>query len=119
MQVSESKGVSTGPSSPPWVWWTLLVGSAIALAWAAVLLSFLSEPSAVGRSGAILAAWAGSSIGTAVFGVAAALALWRKKRWAWRLGLLASVFMILTGASAIAGIPAVFGLAGGRNSSTP
>lgn len=106
-------------SAPGWVWWTLLVGSAIVLIWAWFLLGFLSEPSAVGRSRVILAGWAGSSIGTAVLGVAAALALWRKKRWAWRLGLLASVFMILTGAGAIAGIPAVFGLAGGRNSSTP
>jgi len=119
MQAGEVKGSRTASPAPRWVWWTLLVGSAILLVWAWFLLGFLSEPSAVGRSGAILASWAGGSIGTALLGVAAAMALWRKKRWAWRLGLAAAVFMILTGAGAIAGIPAVFGLAGGRNSSTP
>jgi hypothetical protein len=116
---TERNDVRVRPPTPPWVWWTLLVGSAILLAWSWFLLSFISEPSAVGRTRAILAGLAGSSIGAAVLGMAAAIGLWRDKRWAWRLGLVASVFMILTCAGAVAGIPAVFGLAGGRNSSKP
>jgi hypothetical protein len=46
----------------------------------------------------------------------AAVGLVRHARWAPRLALVASVFMIFTVVGAIAGIPAVVGLASYRNS---
>jgi hypothetical protein len=59
---------------------------------------------------------AGSSLGVAALAVAAAVALLRRARWAPRLALGASVFMILTLVGAIVGIPLVFGLLVGRSS---
>ena len=97
----------------------LLIGSAILLAWAWFMLGFLSEPSAVGRTRAILGLLGGGCIGVAVLGVAAAVALRLRVRWAPGLGLAAAVFMILTVVGAVIGVPAVFGLLGGRKSTKP
>ena len=104
------------PSTPRWVWWTLLVGAAILLVWAWFILGFLSEPSAVGRPRTALALVGGSSIGTAAIGVIASLGLLNRQRWAWRLAVVSSVFMILMGVGAIAGIPALIGLVWSRYS---
>jgi uncharacterized membrane protein (DUF2068 family) len=54
---------------------------------------------------------AGGSLCAALLGVVAAVGLQRRARWAPRLALVASVFMIVTVVGAIAGIPAVVGLA--------
>ena len=106
-----------GPPAPPWVWWTLLVGAAILVAWAWFVLGFLAEPSAVGRSRVALNLVGGSSLGAALLGVAAAIALRARRRWAPSLAFVAAGFMILTLVGAVAGIPAVIGLASSRTSS--
>ena len=97
--------------APSWVWWTLLVGAGVLVLWAWFLSGFFAEPSAVGRSRVVLGIVAGGSLGTALLGLLAAVGLVRRARWAPRLALVASVFMILTVVGAIAGIPAVVGLA--------
>jgi len=94
----------------------LLLGAIVLVAWALFLLSFMSEPSAVGRSRAVLGGVAGSALGVAVLAVVAALGLLRRATWAPRLAVGASVFMILTLVAAIFGIPLVFGLLAGRDS---
>ena len=97
--------------TPSWVWWTLLIGAGVLFIWAWFLSGFFSEPSAVGRSRAVLGLVAGGSLGAALLGVVAAVGLRMRARWAPRLALVASVFMIVTVVGAIAGIPAVVGLA--------
>ena len=114
MQAPEIQGSPARPIAPGWVWWTLLLGSAVLVVWAWFLLGFLSEPSAVGRPRAVLAVLGGYSIGAAVLGVIAALGLLRRARWAPGLAGAASMLMILTGAGAIAGIPALIGLVSNR-----
>jgi hypothetical protein len=100
--------------APRWVWWTLLVGSALLVVWAWFVLGFRSEPSAVGRSRVVLDLVAGGSIGAALVGAAAAAALLGRRRWAPRLALVAAAFMILTVVGAIAGLPALIGLLSSR-----
>jgi hypothetical protein len=102
--------------APRWVWWTLLAGAVVLVAWAYFLFGFRSEPSARGRVGALLSLWSGGALGSAFFGVLAAAGLVRRARWAPRLGLVASVLMILTVVGAIAGIPAAIGIASNRSS---
>jgi hypothetical protein len=102
--------------TPSWVWWTLLIGAGVLFIWAWFLSGFFAEPSAVGRSRAVLGMVAGGSLGTALLGVVAAIGLLRRARWAPRLALVASVFMIVTVVGAIAGIAAVVGLASYRKS---
>jgi hypothetical protein len=119
LQTTEANKPRIQPSPPRWVWWTLVVGAVILLLWSWFLLGFLSEPSAAGRSRDILYSVSGFSIATAVLSAVAAYGLRRDVWWARRLGLVASVLMVLSCAGAIAGIPAVFGLVAGRNSSTP
>jgi hypothetical protein len=116
MRATQSESPTTARYAPPWAWWTLLLGAILQVAWASFLLSFLSEPSAVGRSRALLAGVAGTSLGIAVLALVAALALLRRARWAPRLAVGASVFMILTVVGAIAGVPLVLGLLAGRSS---
>jgi hypothetical protein len=88
----------------------------VLVAWAWFLLGFLSEPSAVGRSRTALNLLAGTSLGIASLAVVAAIALLRRARWAPRLALAASVFMILTLVGAVVGVPLVFGLLASRDS---
>ncbi|GAC1473528.1 MAG: hypothetical protein PVS3B2_09910 [Candidatus Dormibacteraceae bacterium] len=102
---------------PKWVWWTLLVGAALLVAWAWFVLGFLGEPSAVGRSRAVLGIVAGGSIGTAIFAAVAAVGLVKRAGWAPRLALVAAGFMVLTCMGAVAGIPALIGLMSPRRSS--
>lgn len=60
--------------APRWVWWTLVFGAVLLVAWGWFVLGFLTEPSAVGRMRAGLIAIGGVSI---ALGVAAAIAgLW-------------------------------------------
>jgi hypothetical protein len=116
VQAPQSEAPSAARYAPRWAWWTLLLGALLLVAWALFLLSFLSEPSAVGRSRVLLAGVAGSSLGVAGLALVAALALLKGARWAPRLAAVASGFMILTVVGAIAGVPLVFGLLAGRTS---
>jgi hypothetical protein len=116
VQATPSKAPTDARYAPRWIWWTLLLGAIVLVAWALFLLSFMSEPSAVGRSRAVLGGVAGFALGAAGFTVVAALGLLRRATWAPRLALVASVFMILSLAGAIVGIPVVFGLLAGRDS---
>jgi hypothetical protein len=98
------------------VWPFLLGGSVLLFAWGVFVLSFKSEPSAVGRTGAIVILIAGASIGTALVGGIASIGLVRRARWASSAAWVASVLMILTCVSSWAGIVGVVGLASGRMS---
>jgi hypothetical protein len=111
VSATEAQAAPAERRTPPWVWWTLLIGAGLLFIWAWFLSGFFSEPSAVGRSRAVLGLVAGGSLGTALLGLVAAVGLLRRARWAPRLALVASVFMIVTVVGAIAGIPAVLGLA--------
>jgi hypothetical protein len=116
MQATDVQAVPGGRQAPSWVWWTLLAGAGVLVMWAWFLSGFFTEPSAVGRARALLGLVAGGSLGTALLGMLAAVGLVRHARWAPRLALVASVFMIFTVVGAIAGIPAVVGLASYWNS---
>ncbi len=102
--------------TPRWVWWTLMIGAVVLVAWAWFVFGFRSEPSAVGRSRVVLDLVAGGSIGAALLGSAAAVALLTRRRWAPRFALVAAVLMTLTVVGAIAGVPALIGLVSSRNS---
>src|SRR5438270_121521 len=60
--------------SARWIWSTLVTGAAILLVWGVFVLSFKSEPSAIGRVWIALMLIGGGSIGTAVVGLVAAIA---------------------------------------------
>jgi uncharacterized membrane protein YkvI len=94
----------------------LLAGAAVALACGVFVLTFKSEPSAVGRLGAVLVALAGAAMVTGVIGAIAAFSMRGQTRWATPLAWLASVLMILTCVSSWAGLIAAIGLASGRAS---
>lgn len=94
----------------------LLAGAAVALACGVFVLSFKSEPSAVGRLGAVLVGLAGAAIVTGVIGAVAAIGMRRQTPWATWVAWLASVLMILTCVSSWAGLIAGIGLVSGRMS---
>jgi hypothetical protein len=97
-------------TSPRWIWSTLMTGAAILLVWGCFVLSFKSEPSAVGRIGVALILIGGGSIGTAIVGVVAAIGLLRHARWGTSAAWLASTLMVLTVISSWAGVIGLFGL---------
>ena len=96
------------------MWPFLLGGAGLLLAWGLFVLSFKTEPSAVGRTGAIVILIGGGSIGTAVVGGVASIGLVRHAGWARSVAWLASALMILTCVSSWAGLVGVVGLASGR-----
>lgn len=97
------------------MWPFLLAGAALLLAWGVFVLSFKTEPSAVGRTGAIVILIGGASIGTAIVGAVASIGLARRAPWARSVAWFASALMILTCVSSWAGLVGVVGLAAGRN----
>ncbi|HKB19069.1 MAG TPA: hypothetical protein VKF28_08530 [Candidatus Dormibacteraeota bacterium] len=97
-------------TEPRWIWSTLMTGAAILLFWGIFVLSFKSEPSAVGRLGIGLIIIGGASIGTAIVGAVAAIGLLRHARWGTSAAWLASVLMVLTVISSWAGVIGLFGL---------
>lgn len=101
-------------TSPRWIWSTLMTGAAILLVWGFFVLSFKSEPSAVGRIGIALILIGGASIGTAIVGAVAAIGLLRRATWGTSAAWLASVLMVLTVISSWAGVIGLFGLITGR-----
>jgi nitrate reductase gamma subunit len=58
----------------PWVWWTLLIGAVLLVAWGWFVLGFLTEPSAVGRMRSGLIVIGGVSIALGV--IAAVAGVW-------------------------------------------
>src|SRR5260370_28739670 len=90
-------------TAPRWIWSTLMTGAAILLSWGIFVLSFKSEPSAVGRLGIGLIIVGGASIGTAIAGAVAAIGLLRHARWGTSAAWLASVLMVPTVISSWAG----------------
>ncbi|MGA7911559.1 MAG: hypothetical protein WB682_03515 [Candidatus Dormiibacterota bacterium] len=103
-------------STPRWVWPFLLGGAVLLLGWGVFVLSFKSEPSAVGRTGAIVILIAGASIGTALVGGLASIGLVVRARWARPVAWFASALMIITCVSSWAGLVGLVGLASGRTS---
>ena len=101
-------------STPRWVWPFLVAGAALLLVWSVFVLSFKSEPSAVGRTGAIVILIAGASIGTALVAGIASVGLVRGARWARPAAWLASALMVVTCVSSWAGLVGLVGLASSR-----
>jgi hypothetical protein len=99
---------------PHWVSSALFAGALLLLLWGFFVLSFRSEPSAVGRVGLALIVVGGASIGTAIVGVVAAIGLFLRTRWAASAAWFASVLMVLTVVSSWAGIVGVIGLMSSR-----
>lgn len=95
---------------PHWVSSVLVAGSMLVLLWGVYVLSFTSEPSAVGRVGVALVVISGGSIGTAIAGFVAGVALLGRSRWAIPAAWFASALMILTVVSSWAGILTAIGL---------
>jgi len=102
--------------APRWVPSALLAGSVLLLVWGFFVLSFKSEPSAIGRVGAALIVIGGASIGAGITGFVAAVALIRSARWATSAAWFASALMILTVVSSWAGVATAIGLFARRNS---
>ena len=101
---------------PSWVSNVLMAGSVFLLVWGIFVLSFTSEPSAVGRMGVALFLIGGASLGTAIAGAVASFILYRHSRWARSAAWFASVLMILTCVSSWAGAIAIVGLVSSRRS---
>jgi hypothetical protein len=101
---------------PHWVSNAILAGSFLLLLWGFFVLSFKTEPSAVGRVGVALIVIGGASIGTAVVGFVAAAGSFFRARWATSAAWLASVLLVLTVVSSWAGIIGVVGLISSRMS---
>ena len=101
---------------PHWVSNAILAGSFLLLLWGFFVLSFKTEPSAVGRVGIALIVIGGASIGTAVVGFVAAVGSFFRARWATSAAWLASVLLVLTVVSSWAGIIGVVGLISSRMS---
>jgi len=101
---------------PYWVANALIAGSVFLLLWGAFVLTFTSEPSAVGRMGIALYLIAGASLGSAVVGAVATVGLYRRAPWSSSAAWFASVLMILTCISSWAGVIAIVGLVSSRTS---
>src|ERR1700694_2335970 len=108
-----------GKPTQRWVGAALLIGGAIAVAWAAFLSQFMNEPSAVGRSKAVLVIWAVASLTAAVLAAPAAIMLRRRDRPGRPLAWSVSILITATIVGAIAGIPALIGLGSSRRTSRP
>jgi hypothetical protein len=104
--------------SPNWVSWTLVAGAAILFVWGFFVLTFLSEPSAVGRMLAALVLIGGGSVATAVLGIIGAAGISKHAAWGRSVALAASILMTLSVVAAIAGIPALIGALSSRDSNT-
>jgi len=99
---------------PHWVASALFAGAFLLLLWGIFVLSFRSEPSAVGRVGLALIVVGGASIGSAIVGVVAAIGLMVQARWAASAAWFASILMLLTVVSSWAGVVGLVGLMSGR-----
>lgn len=99
---------------PHWVSPALLAGSLILLLAGGWVLTFKSEPSAVGRVGAALIFISGAWIGTAVVGGIASIGLILKVRWGASAAWLASILMLLSVVGSWAGIIGLAGLISSR-----
>ena len=90
------------------MWWLLMFGATVVLAWAWFLFSFLGEPSAVGRLRVGLLLIVGYCLLTAILTVIAASRL--RSAQGWRLALAAAVALTFTGVGALVGIPVLIEL---------
>jgi len=102
---------------PRWVSYAILSGSFFLLIWGFFVLSFKTEPSAVGRVEVGLDVIGGASIGTALVGFVAAIGSFVHARWAPSAAWLASVLLVLTVVSSWAGVVGLVGLISSRMSS--
>ena len=103
--------------TPRWVSYAILAGSFLLLLWGFFVLSFKTEPSAVGRVEVALDVIGGASLGSALVGFVAAVGSFLRARWATSAAWLASLLLVLTIVSSWAGIVALVGLISGRISS--
>jgi hypothetical protein len=99
---------------PHWVASALFAGAVLLLLSGLWILTFKSEPSAVGRVGAALIIISGLWIGTAIAGGVAAVGLMVHARWAEPAAWLVSVLMLFTVAGSWAGIIGLVGLISSR-----
>jgi hypothetical protein len=101
---------------PHWVSSALFGGSVLLLLWGLWILTFKTEPSAVGRTGLLLLVISGASIGSALVGLVASVGLFVQARWARSAAWFGSVLLILTVVSSWAGIIGLIGLISSRMS---
>ena len=106
-------------ATPRWVSVALLIGAVVCVGWAIFDASFFNEPSADGRSRLVLGAWAGWSIGAAIFGLAGAIGIARRARWGRNVAWTGSMFITATLVGAIPGIAALMGLWSSRTPANP
>ncbi len=99
---------------PHWVSSALFGGSLLLLLWGLWILTFKTEPSAVGRTGLLLIVISGASIGSALVGLVASVGLFWQARWARSAAWFASVLLVLTVVSSWAGIIGLIGLISSR-----
>ncbi len=105
--------------TPRWVSVALLIGAMLTIAWAPYIYGFTSEVSSDRRSKTVLVVWTAISIAAALLGVAGAIGILRRERWGRLVAWAASILITMTGVGAIAGIPALIGLASSHGSSKP
>jgi hypothetical protein len=115
VQATDDRATQTESNTPSWVWPALLFGAVVMLAWAWFIVSFVSEPSAVGRIRVVLLTSSAYSAGSAAAGVIGAIGLIRHRRWGRTVAGIASAAMTLSVVGAVAGIPVLIGLASSRN----
>jgi hypothetical protein len=114
VEATDVEAPTAQPAAPRWIWSAFLAGSAVLLVWGFFVLSFKSEPSAVGRTGIALIVIGAGSIGAAIVGALAAIGLLRRSRWAEPAAWLASVLMVLTVIGSWAGLIALVALVSSR-----
>jgi hypothetical protein len=102
---------------PHWVSSALFAGSFLLLLWGCYVLTFTSEPSAVGRVLVALVVIGGASIGGAILGFVASIGLFLRTRWAATTAWLASVVLLFSIVSSWAGVIGLAGLISSRVSS--
>jgi hypothetical protein len=115
----EPRTAAATPVTQPWVSVALLIGAAIDIGWVAFLAQFMQEPSATGRSAAVLVIWFGFAGAAAALAVLAAIMLLVRYRAGRVLAWMAAGLMTVTCVGAIAGIPALIGLGSSRRTPRP
>jgi predicted tellurium resistance membrane protein TerC len=109
VQATETRG-ATEHTTPPWLWFALLVGAVVTIWWAWFVGGFLQEPSAIGRVLIALLTMIGTSLFAGLAAAVGAVGLVRKAGWGRPVAWIAAVATTVTGVGAIAGVPAVVGL---------
>jgi hypothetical protein len=97
----------------------LTIGVVAMLTWAIAMISSFSEPSATGRSKALITFWAADSVVGLVLTAASVVGLVRRAPWGRSMAWAASVALLASFAGTLLGLPALVGLFLSRNQYKP